>query len=102
MEILEQRRRQTLGKYVGEAGARNVRDVEFTDLLPNEMNVELNMFGSMMMNEIPAHVDRGYVIAEGDHDKGEFDVEFAEEVPQPGTFNHCVSNGTVFRFSAGP
>ena len=79
-EVLEERRRETLGEDVSElARARDVQNayVADADLLAHKVDVELDVLRSLVMNWIPRHVRGGDVVAEHDRGLGDVVVKFA-------------------------
>ena len=68
-EVVEQRRWKAFGEHISELSRiGNMRDTELTnvDLLPDEMNIKLYVFGSPVVHWIPGHIHGGDVVAEGD------------------------------------
>ena len=59
-----------------------MRDTKFSngDLLSDEVDVELYVFGSSMMDGVPGHVHRRDVVAEGQCRGGNLDEELAEKM----------------------
>jgi hypothetical protein len=67
---------------------------------PDEVNVQLDVLGALVMNWIRRHVDGGDVVAEYYRDLRDGTVELAEELSEPDAFGRGVRHSAVFRFRA--
>ena len=68
-EFLERRRRQTFGHDVGKLlGGGNVQNTNMakSHLIPNKMDIKLNVLGATMMNRVGGEVDGEDVVAVDD------------------------------------
>jgi hypothetical protein len=65
-------------------------------LLAHEVNVQLNVFRSSMMNWIGRHIHCRYIVTEDHCSLGERRAEFVEELPQPDAVSDGISNSTIF------
>ena len=77
-EVLEECRRQTLCKDVRKlSGAGNLENAKLTDrhLLPNEVDVDFDVFRAPVMDWIARHVHAGDVVAVGYGSLGSVAVE---------------------------
>ena len=70
------------------------------DLLSDEMNVELNVLCTPVMNGIPRHIHRGDIVAECHRCCWYFAEELAEEVAKPGTLRDGIGDGAVLGLRA--
>ena len=83
MKVVEERRQQALCEDVRElARARYMKNMELAEcnLLSDEMNVELDVFGPPMMNWIACHVHRRNVVAVRDRGALDVAVQLAEKL----------------------
>jgi hypothetical protein len=75
-------------------------DIAKSNMFLNEVNVDLHMFGALMLNWVGGHVDRTDVtIYQGR--LRQRSVQFSQELSKPGSFSNGISNNTVFFFSTG-
>lgn len=68
---------------------------------PNEMNVNLDMFGPLMMNWVRGQVDGRDVAAVGYRCLGERTPEIKEQVSKPRCLGHCIGHTTILCFGTG-
>lgn len=103
-EIFKQHYGQSLRHDIGELlSSRNVRDAYVPNghLFPDEVDIQLHMFSTTMMNWILGQVNGGDVVTV--HKRGfvELDVKFAEKVTEPTTFSSRVRHTTVLSLGTG-
>lgn len=72
-----------------------------SNLFTNEVNVELDVFRTLMLNRIAGQVHCRYVV--GVHNRGprQRTMKLQEEVPQPGTLRYNISDPAILSFSTG-
>ena len=63
------------------------------------MDVQLDVFGPLVMNRIRRHVGRD-IVAEDDRGLGQWAIKLAQELSEPGALSHSVGNAVVFCFCA--
>ena len=71
------------------------------DLLTDEVNINLNVLRATMMNGVGCHVDSADIVAVDNHRRSNGDVELLQELAQPATLSHHMSNSTVLCFCTG-
>ena len=75
-------------------------DIAKSNMFLNEVNVDLHMFGALMLNWVGGHVDRTDVtIYQGR--LRQRSMQFSQEPSKPGCLTSDISNNTVFGFSTG-
>jgi hypothetical protein len=79
-----------------------MEDAEVAELhvFPDEVDVELNVFGAFVVHRIGGHVHRGHVVAVGYRGLGEGALEFAEELPEPDALCGGIRRGSILSFGA--
>lgn len=85
-EVEEHTGRQALGEYIGELRARgHVKDADFTkgDALPDEVQIDLDMFSVLMLHRVDQHVHGADVVAVDHHGARRRVVELTEELSEP-------------------
>jgi hypothetical protein len=100
-KILEERRRQALREDIRKLLSTSYLETAKGHLLVHEVDVQLDMLRSLVMDRIPRHVDARDVVAVDYHGRGHRAFELAEELAQPSAFGNGVGDAAVFRFSAG-
>jgi hypothetical protein len=104
-EVGEEGRWQTLGEHVRELACAwhldNV-DLVYAHLFPGEVYVKLDVLRALVMDWIPSHVDRRYVVAENDRGLGDATVEFSEEMSELGALCVGVRNTSILGLGARP
>ena len=70
--------------------------------LPNEVEINLNMLGSLMLNRIGGHVDGADVITIDQRSALRRSIELKEKLAQPGGFGDAIGHGTILSFSTRP
>ena len=67
----------------------------------NEVEVDLDVFCTLMLNWIRGHVDSVHVIAEDDSGTGKWATELLEELAEPTSFSDGVGDSPILRFCTG-
>lgn len=65
----------------------------------NKMEINLQMFGTLMLNRVGGEVDGVYVVAVHHHGLSHGAVEL-QELAKPAGFCHCISHTVVLRLGA--
>jgi hypothetical protein len=76
-------------------------ELSHCNLFSNEVDVELNVLGSMMMHGVLRHVDGRHIVAVRNGGFGNVDTELAEEMPDPGSLGDDVRDSTILGLGAG-
>ena len=71
------------------------------DLLKDEVKVNFNVLRATMMNGVGCHVDSTDIVAVDNRRRSNGDVELLQELAQPTTLGHHMSNITVLCFCIG-
>ena len=103
LEVHEECRWQSLCEHVGElSGAWNVQNADLAKrhLVPDEVYIELDVLGPLVVHWVPAHVDGGDVVAEHDGRGVEGAPKFAEERAEPRALGHGVGDAAILGFGA--
>ena len=79
--------------------------MEHTDLthgntIANEVEIDLDVFGTLMLDGVGGHVDGADVVAEDDRRRRRWSMKLLEKLPKPTRLSHGVSHGAVLGFSA--
>jgi len=79
-----------------------VEDVEVAklDLFSDEVDVELNMFGALVVDGVGGHVHRRDVVTVCDGSLREVAVEFAKELAQPNALSRHVRHSPALGLRA--
>ena len=67
----------------------------------NEVQVDLHMLRSLMLNGVGGEVHDAEVVAVDERALGERTVELRQELSEPGRLRHAVSDSPVLRLSTG-
>ena len=70
--------------------------------LPDEVEINLNMLGSLMLNRIGGHVDDDDVVTIHQRSVAKRGVELQEELAQPCSFYNSISHSVILSFSTRP
>jgi hypothetical protein len=73
-----------------------------SNLFPDKMEVNLNVFSPLMLDWVGRHVDGANVVAINQCSTLQRGLQFAEKLTQPGSFCNSVGNGAILRFGTGP
>ena len=78
-------------------------DSKFTEsnLLAYEVDVQLNVLSSSMMNRIGGHVDSRHVVTENNRGFGKGTVELAKQLSELDAIGDSVGHRTIFRLRTG-
>jgi hypothetical protein len=81
-----------------------VQDVDITDghAFPNEVEVDLDMLGVLVLNRVGGEVDDTDVIVVDESDLRERGMELLEELSEPTSFGHSTGHGTVLSLDTRP
>ena len=102
-KIVVECRRQALGKDVGELlVAGNMEDAELANghLLPDQMDVKLDVLGSSVMHGVLGHVDRRNIVTVDNGCLMDAMVEFAKKLAEPRALGDGVGDPSVFGLRA--
>jgi hypothetical protein len=77
-------------------------NVTESNLLTNEVNIQLNVLGAAMMNGVGGEVDNRDVVAEDDSSLVNRAGELGEKLTKPRTLSNCIGHSMIFSLSAGP
>jgi hypothetical protein len=100
-KCIERRCQETLCHHVSELfGCWNMKNTELAQLnaISDEMNVQLDVLRSLVMDQVRRHVNRRNVVA--DRRLGNGTVQLAEELPEPNAFGRGIRHGAVLSFRA--
>jgi hypothetical protein len=80
-----------------------MEDVDLTNdnLLSDKIKINLHILSALMLNEIGGEVHGANIIAVDEGALRQRDLEFVEQLTQPGGLSHTVGNDTIFGLSAG-
>jgi hypothetical protein len=65
------------------------------------VKVNLDMFGALMLHWISREIDGTHIVTVNQGSLLQGLSQFLKELPEPGSFCHTISNGTVFSLSTG-
>jgi hypothetical protein len=82
------------------------RDMKNTNLaqshfLADEVNVNLNVLRSSMVNRISSHVNNTDIVTKDKRSLGERNMKLLKKLAQPATFSNNVGNCPIFCLSTG-
>ena len=69
--------------------------------LPDEVEVNLNMLGALMLNRIGGHVDGADVVTIHQCGLAEGGVQLLQELTQPGSLGDTISHYAILNFCTG-
>jgi hypothetical protein len=69
------------------------------DLLVDEVDVNLNMLRSSMMNMIGCHIDNTNIVTINERSLGEGNMKLVQKLSHPTTFCHSIGNNPVLSLS---
>lgn len=72
------------------------------NLLTDEVNIDLDVFGAAVVNGIGCHVDSTHVVAVDDRRRSNRHMEFLKKLPQPAALSNSVGHCPVLSLRAGP
>jgi hypothetical protein len=70
-----------------------------SDIIADEVQIDLDMLGPLVLHWVGGEVDRADVVAVDQRAPGEGTVKLGEELPEPGSLCHAVGYDTVLRLS---
>ena len=71
------------------------------DAIADEMQIDLHMLGLLVLDRVGGEVHRTDVVAVDQCALGERAVKLGEELPEPGSLSHAVSDSAVLRLGTG-
>ena len=71
------------------------------NLLPNKVDINLNVLGALTMNRVGGEVDRRNIVTVDNRGLVNRRQELMQKLMKPGTLGYNVGNGSVLRFSTG-
>jgi hypothetical protein len=95
--------RQTLREDVHDlGGCRHVQYADITDgnTFPNEVEVDLDMLRTLMLNGVGGEVDDADVVAVDESVVWQRSMELLNELPEPTSFSHVVDHGAILSLGA--
>jgi hypothetical protein len=98
-KLREHRHQQTFGEDVGILGrSGNVQDTDFTkgDSLSDEVQVDLNMLGSLMLNRISGEINGADIITVDHCSTTERTAKLCQELAQPASFGDSIHDSSIF------
>ena len=69
--------------------------------LPDEVKIDLNVLGSLMLNWVEGHVDGTDVVAVHQCGAAERSMQLQKKLAQPGGLSNSVGHRAILGFSAG-
>lgn len=72
-----------------------------SNLVTHKVEINLNMIGTLMLDQVGGHVHGADIVVEDNGDLGEKMVKFMEKLVHPSSLGDCIGNSTVFSLSAG-
>jgi hypothetical protein len=81
-----------------------VQDADFTegDSLSDEVQIDLNMLGSLMLNWVGGGINGTDIITIDHCSATKRAAKLYEELAQPACFGDSVRNSSIFRLCTGP
>ena len=81
-----------------------MQDADFTegDSFSNEVQVDLNMLGSLMLNRVGGEVNGADIITVDHCSATERAAKLCQELVQPAGFGDTVRNSSIFRLCTRP
>jgi hypothetical protein len=73
-----------------------------SNLLTDEVNIDLDVFGAAVVNGIGCHVDSTHVVAVDDRRRSNRHMEFLKKLSQPAALSNSVGHCPVLSLRAGP
>lgn len=82
---------------------RNVKNPDLPErhFLTKKVDINLDEFGTSVLNRIGKHVDGTNIVAIHHHGGGDRVVQILQQLVQPTTFRNRMSNRTIRRLVAG-
>ena len=76
-------------------------DLAHGNTIANEVEVDLDVFGALVLNRVRRHVDGADIVVEHDRSGRSRSMKLLEELAEPTSLGDCVSHSTVFSLGAG-
>jgi hypothetical protein len=67
----------------------------------NELKVDLDVFGALMLDGVYGHVDGANIVAEHNRSRRRSSMKLVEELSNPTSLDNGVSHITILSLSAG-
>jgi len=74
-------------------------DVSQCDSLPDEVEIDLNVLGALMLNWITGHIDGADVVTVDQCSSTKRCVQLKKKLAQPSRLSDCISNGAILSVS---
>ena len=74
-------------------------DVSQGDSLPDEVEIDLNVLGALMLNWITGHIDGADVVIVDQCSSTKRCVQLKKKLAQPIRLSDCISNGAILSVS---
>lgn len=103
-KVTEQPYRQSLSHDVRElvyGGDMEDVDLPLSNLLADEVEVNLDVLRVTVVNRIDCHVDCTNVVAIDNGHRRNRDMELLKQLSQPATLNNCMCNSPILRLCTG-
>ena len=71
------------------------------DSLPNEVKIDLNVLGSLMLNRVGGHVDSTNVVTIHQCGAPKRGMQLEKELAQPGSLCNSIGHRAILGFSTG-
>ena len=68
---------------------------------PNEVEIDLNVLGALMLNQVGGHVDRADIVAIYQRGTTKRSMEFLKELVQPCSLGHTIGHCTILGLDTG-
>ena len=69
--------------------------------ISNEVKVDLDVLGPLVLNRIRGHVDNAYIIAKDNSSAGKRAVKLLEKLAKPTGFSDGIGDGSILCLSTG-
>ena len=76
-------------------------DVSQCDSLPDEVEIDLNVLGALMLNWITGHIDGADVVIVDQCSSTKRCVLLKKKLAQPSRLSDCISNDAILSFGTG-
>jgi len=76
-------------------------DVSQCDSLPDEVEIDLNVLGALMLNWITGHIDGADVVTVDQCSSTKRCVQLKKKLAQPSRLSDCIINGAILSFGTG-
>ena len=70
--------------------------------LPNEVEINLNMLGSLMLNRVGGHVDSADVVTIHQRSSAKWGMKLLKQLAQPSSLNNTIGHGAILSLGTGP